>query len=311
MRNEKTKLEKLDLEQHLYGCPISFEPVIDPVIASDHQTYERDCIQDVARRNNISPMTREALTPVMYNNIAVRQTNETITELVEKHNNLIDIFEKKYSKLRMSKERIAELEREREDVESQCQGYVEQINALQTKAQRLKGKLGEAKSLNNEYMQKLEERQAAIQINDNVSSESRMNIASERKAAVQSTEETIRLLDKTRLDRPRLGRRGVFQSTVKVTKTAAVGATAGMVAGGVACGVAEAAVGTPVLAAAGTSIIGALGAETALAGVVATIGTGGVALIVFAGIGLLAGIGYGLYQVFKSDEAVDDNTKTP
>ena len=305
MRNEKTKLEKLDLEQHLYGCSISYEPVIDPVIVSDHQTYERVCIQDVMRHNNKSPLTREILTPVMYNNIAVRQTNETITELVEKHNNLIDTFENKYNKYRMSKERIAELEKEREDVESQCKEYVEQINTLQVKTERLKGKLGEAKSLSNEYMRRLEERQALTQ-NDNIPSESRVNIKLERRDAVRSTEEAIRLLDKE----PGLRRRGVLRNTVKVTRSAAAGATAAAVAGGVACGVAEAAIGTPVLATAGASLIGVLGAETALAGVVATIGTGGVALIVFAGIGLCAGIAYGLYQVFKSDEAVDDASET-
>ena len=43
-------------------CPITFLPMVDPVVASDGHSYERDAIETVLQRGNgLSPLTREPL----------------------------------------------------------------------------------------------------------------------------------------------------------------------------------------------------------------------------------------------------------
>ena len=56
-----------------YLCPITRDLMLDPVVASDGNTYERDAIEHILREGNgLSPFTRERLQPRVYPNIVLR-----------------------------------------------------------------------------------------------------------------------------------------------------------------------------------------------------------------------------------------------
>ena len=64
-------------------CPISYMIFLDPVIASDGRTYERDCIKKWMETNyNRSPFTNARLREQVYDNIVLR--NE-IDEWISSH----------------------------------------------------------------------------------------------------------------------------------------------------------------------------------------------------------------------------------
>lgn len=46
-----------------YRCPISMEPMVDPVLCEDGQTYERTNILEWLSRSPTSPLTRQPLSP--------------------------------------------------------------------------------------------------------------------------------------------------------------------------------------------------------------------------------------------------------
>ena len=52
-----------------FECPITFDKMKDPVVASDGNTYERAAIEAVlATGNGLSPITREPLEPHLFPN---------------------------------------------------------------------------------------------------------------------------------------------------------------------------------------------------------------------------------------------------
>lgn len=57
-RNEKEKMENI---KKTVSCPISRDIFIEPVIAEDGHTYEREYLERWLERNNISPMTGKKL----------------------------------------------------------------------------------------------------------------------------------------------------------------------------------------------------------------------------------------------------------
>ena len=55
-------------------CPITHQPLVDAVVASDGHTYERDALlEHMARNGALSPMTREPLEYHLYPNRALRE----------------------------------------------------------------------------------------------------------------------------------------------------------------------------------------------------------------------------------------------
>ncbi|VVU94472.1 U-box domain [seawater metagenome] len=58
--------------------PITHAIMVDPVIASDGHTYERTAILEVIRRGGVSPLTREALTPVLLPNRRLKNIIERL-----------------------------------------------------------------------------------------------------------------------------------------------------------------------------------------------------------------------------------------
>lgn len=62
-------------------CPISYMIFLDPVIASDGRTYERECIVKWMNSNdNRSPFTNQTLCQQLYNNIGLKnEIDEWIT----------------------------------------------------------------------------------------------------------------------------------------------------------------------------------------------------------------------------------------
>lgn len=64
-------------------CPITYDVMRDPVMASDGHTYEREAIAAVlARPEPLSPMTREPLTPTLLPNHALRNAIQAHRERV-------------------------------------------------------------------------------------------------------------------------------------------------------------------------------------------------------------------------------------
>lgn len=64
-------------------CPITYDVMRNPVMASDGHTYERDAIAAVlARPEPLSPMTREPLTPTLLPNHALRNAIQAHRERV-------------------------------------------------------------------------------------------------------------------------------------------------------------------------------------------------------------------------------------
>ena len=70
--------ESVDKVKEEFMCPITFDVMVDPVVASDGHSYERDAIQDVLDRGNDprSPLTREALSRTLVPNVNLRQRIE-------------------------------------------------------------------------------------------------------------------------------------------------------------------------------------------------------------------------------------------
>mmetsp|Transcript_28910 Transcript_28910/g.81419 ORF Transcript_28910/g.81419 Transcript_28910/m.81419 type:complete len:231 (-) Transcript_28910:1453-2145(-) len=56
-----------------FYCPITYEVMVDPVVASDGFTYERSAIVDWLRRHDTSPMTRQKISRYLHPNNALRQ----------------------------------------------------------------------------------------------------------------------------------------------------------------------------------------------------------------------------------------------
>ena len=50
-----------DLCLHAHQCPITHQRMIDPVIASDGYTYEREAVQKWLKTKSTSPMTNEPM----------------------------------------------------------------------------------------------------------------------------------------------------------------------------------------------------------------------------------------------------------
>ena len=65
-----------------FQCPITLELMIDPVVASDGNTYERRAIQGVLNTTGKSPITREDLTP----NLHPCRSLKTIMDLISENN---------------------------------------------------------------------------------------------------------------------------------------------------------------------------------------------------------------------------------
>ena len=63
-------------------CPITYDTMRDPVVASDGRSYERDAIVEVMERSNLSPITREELKPDVFPNINLRARIEEYEEEV-------------------------------------------------------------------------------------------------------------------------------------------------------------------------------------------------------------------------------------
>jgi hypothetical protein len=60
---EQTLKQRSDALSHLVICPITHEPMVDPVSAADGQTYERRAIEAWIKKGTvpISPLTGEPL----------------------------------------------------------------------------------------------------------------------------------------------------------------------------------------------------------------------------------------------------------
>ena len=77
--NRRRALEEAAPEE--FVCPITHELLIDPVVASDGHTYERQAIREVIdRQNGLSPLTRETLAREVYSNFGLRQRVATWRE---------------------------------------------------------------------------------------------------------------------------------------------------------------------------------------------------------------------------------------
>ena len=58
-------------------CPLTFDVMADPVVASDGHSYEREAIRGfLGGANALSPITREVLTDVLVPNRALRSRIE-------------------------------------------------------------------------------------------------------------------------------------------------------------------------------------------------------------------------------------------
>ena len=68
-------------------CPITCEKMVDPVVASDGHSYERQAIEEVIGGTKVSPLTREVLEPIVYANTAllkrIRSYDDELLRAVE------------------------------------------------------------------------------------------------------------------------------------------------------------------------------------------------------------------------------------
>ena len=55
-----------------FVCPVTLQPMRDPVLASDGHSYERHVIEHIIDTSAISPMTREPLVPFVFPNLGLR-----------------------------------------------------------------------------------------------------------------------------------------------------------------------------------------------------------------------------------------------
>jgi len=63
-------------------CPITLEPMLDPVMAADGHTYERRAIEDWFKMHNRSPMTNEHMPhTLLLENPAARRIDRLIDEV--------------------------------------------------------------------------------------------------------------------------------------------------------------------------------------------------------------------------------------
>ena len=80
VRRERLGLGPLEMPAE-FTCPITFEQMADPVVASDGNTYEREAIEAVIRNGNgLSPLTREPLLSNVFPNRALRNRSEEYEE---------------------------------------------------------------------------------------------------------------------------------------------------------------------------------------------------------------------------------------
>ena len=63
-------------------CPISKLYFLDLVVASDGQTYERECIEEWLLSNDISPLTKQVITSKLFPNQLIKYQ---VMTLLEKH----------------------------------------------------------------------------------------------------------------------------------------------------------------------------------------------------------------------------------
>merc|ERR1739844_762809 len=74
--------EKLMMGVDAFLCPITREPMEDPVICCDGHTYEREAIEMWLRNNSRSPKTNQPLaTKDVFPNRALRSSIEALVEL--------------------------------------------------------------------------------------------------------------------------------------------------------------------------------------------------------------------------------------
>ncbi len=62
VRRDHNRLKGMRMRDE-FMCPITYSLMREPTVASDGHTYERQALEDLMRRNMISPMTRQALNP--------------------------------------------------------------------------------------------------------------------------------------------------------------------------------------------------------------------------------------------------------
>lgn len=75
------EIEKHNL--HSFLCPISHHCFIDPVVAPDGHTYERESIVEWLRENNNSPMTNKPMSmQTLYHNHTLRASMQTTRSLL-------------------------------------------------------------------------------------------------------------------------------------------------------------------------------------------------------------------------------------
>lgn len=56
-----------------FVCPITYDKMVDPVVASDGHSYERAAITEVIKNGNkVSPLTRELLSPSLFANFNLK-----------------------------------------------------------------------------------------------------------------------------------------------------------------------------------------------------------------------------------------------
>lgn len=75
---EALGLDKVE-PPHEFVCPITFELMHDPVVASDGHSYERKSIEQVIQASGVSPLTRETLNP------AILLPNRALRTCIEEH----------------------------------------------------------------------------------------------------------------------------------------------------------------------------------------------------------------------------------
>ena len=63
-------LEDRTVPKTSYCCPITLEPCVHPVVASDGHTYERNALLTHMTNHTTSPITRQNLLPLLYDNHA-------------------------------------------------------------------------------------------------------------------------------------------------------------------------------------------------------------------------------------------------
>ena len=76
LRETEDVLEVSFLWEGEFTCPITLRPFVNPVVASDGHTYERDAIEHVIKTTKKSPLTRETLKHTVYRNFMLEKLLE-------------------------------------------------------------------------------------------------------------------------------------------------------------------------------------------------------------------------------------------